>query len=39
MLKIWYTDLAPEHACLGAFIVKGNKMQKREYSQNYIWVN
>lgn len=39
VLKIWYTDLAPEHACLGAFIVKGNKMQKREYSQNYIWVN
>lgn len=39
VLKIWYTDLAPEHACLGAFIVKGNKMQKREYSQNYVWVN
>jgi hypothetical protein len=39
VLKIWYTDLAPEHACLGAFIVKGDKMQKRDYSENYIWVN
>lgn len=39
VLKIWYTDLAPEHACLGAFIVKGNKITKREHSQNYIWVN
>lgn len=39
VLKIWYTDLAPEHACLGAFIVKGHKITKREHSQNYIWVN
>lgn len=39
VLKIWYTDLAPEHASLGAFIVKGHKITKREHSQNYIWVN
>ena len=39
VLKIWFTDLAPEHACLGAFIVKGNKVTKRDYSENYIWVN
>lgn len=37
VLKLWYLDTAPEHACLGSFIVKGKKLERREYSQNYMW--